>query len=566
MAKPTTSTKASWAEYDHVLVQLDQNKQRWVNTSTSERAKLLGESMGSLKKVQTEWVRAACVAKGLPFDGVGAGEEWGNGPLSLMRNLKLLKEAMEAGGTPNVLGVKPHPISGQLQVKVFPTNAYDSLMVKGMEAEVWLKPGAGLSTGSLYRKKRHRKVGDPIGAGRVSLILGAGNVSSIAPTDALYKLFMEDEVVVVKANPVNAYLIPFWEEALRPFVAEGFIRFVRGGKEAGAYLCDHPLVETLHITGSDKTHDAIVWANSAKTIRKNPRPISSELGAVSPVIVVPGNWSNSDIEYHARNVASMIVNNASFNCNAGKVLITHAQWPLRKHFLDALEAVLKRTPTKKAYYPGAHDRHKAFLKEYPQHTVCSSKPQVGVQSEETVPWVILNNVGTSENEYALTHEAFCGVIADVPLEAEDLHRYFSKAVAFANEKCWGTLSGTMIISPDSEDALGETFTRGLLDLHYGTIGINVWAGVCFALVSPAWGAFPGHTLEDIKSGIGVVHNSYLLDHVERSVLRAPFRVWPTPLWFTDHKTAHKVIPKLVDLEYERSLLKLPSIAALALRG
>jgi len=42
------------------------------------------------------------------------------------------------------------------------------------------------------------------------------------------------------------------------------------------------------------------------------------------------------------------------------------------------------------------------------------------------------------------------------------------------------------------------------------------------LVTPSWGAYPGQTLEDAGSGIGVVNNPFLIDYVEKSVLRSPF--------------------------------------------
>ena len=54
--------------------------------------------------------------------------------------------------------------------------------------------------------------------GRVALVLGAGNVSSIGPMDALYKLFVEDQVVVFKTHPVNVYLGPLLEEAFRALI------------------------------------------------------------------------------------------------------------------------------------------------------------------------------------------------------------------------------------------------------------------------------------------------------------------------------------------------------------
>ena len=41
---------------------------------------------------------------------------------------------------------------------------------------------------------------------------------------------------------------------------------------------------------------------------------------------------------------------------------------------------------------------------------------------------------------------------------------------------------------------------------------NGWTGVNFGLGVTSWGAVPGHTRDDIVSGVGVVHNALLLDH------------------------------------------------------
>ena len=42
--------------------------------------------------------------------------------------------------------------------------------------------------------------------GGVALVLGAGNVNSIPPLDALYRLIARGQVVLLKMNPVNDYL------------------------------------------------------------------------------------------------------------------------------------------------------------------------------------------------------------------------------------------------------------------------------------------------------------------------------------------------------------------------
>jgi hypothetical protein len=52
--------------------------------------------------------------------------------------------------------------------------------------------------------------------------------------DALYKLFAEDQVVLLKMNPVNEYPGPFFSQSLRPLIARGFVRIVNGGAARAA--------------------------------------------------------------------------------------------------------------------------------------------------------------------------------------------------------------------------------------------------------------------------------------------------------------------------------------------
>ncbi len=64
----------------------------------------------------------------------------------------------------------------------------------------------------------------------------------------------------------------------------------------------------------------------------------------------------------------------------------------------------------------------------------------------------------------------------------------------------------------------------------------------------------------------------LLDHPQKSIVRAPFRVgvasWrkPTPVWFPDHKTLRQLGRLLTEFEGRPSALQLPAIIATALRG
>lgn len=566
----TVAPKVSSTPRDHIdaaIARLAKRKHDWTRVSTAARADYLERCIVKTRSVGREWVRAACEAKGIDLKSARAGEEWLGGPMTTMRNLRLLAEAMRYGGEPPLPRVWTRP-DGQVVAEVFPQNTLDKLMWTGVSAEVWIEPGQKATQGHIYREKRNAaRTGGANPVGKLALVLGAGNVASIGPMDALYKLFVDDEVVLVKTNPVNAYLQPFWEEAFRPLLDDGFFAVVRGGADVGEYLCNHPEIETIHITGSDRTHDAIVWGagpgqEERKKLgqRKLTKPITSELGAVTPCIIVPGEWSESDLQFQARHVAGMVANNGSFNCNACKVLVTSAGWKQRERFLELVHEALRRTPPRKAYYPGAQERYQGFLDHY------ADAMPLGERTKDQVPWTILPDVPAEQGEYALSNEAFCGVLAETTLEASDPSAFLEAATRFANDDCWGSLSCMMLIHPDTERQHARALDTAVANLRYGGIGVNVWAGVIYGLVLPTWGAFPGHPLEDIRSGRGVVHNALLLDHPQKSIVRAPFRINPTPAWFPDHKTLGTLGEIMTDFEAAPSFLKLPFLLPVALRG
>lgn len=551
------------AEVDSLVDRLAAKKDAWVKTGLDRRLELLRRCIDATIEAAPGWVDAAARAKGIASGSPTTGEEWLGGPVTTARNLRLLIEALEKGGAPVPPSIKTRP-DGQAVATVFPASPLDKLMLGGVSGEVWIEPGKAPSQGHIYREKKEGR----FPPGKVSLVLGAGNVASIGPMDALYKLFVEDEVVVLKTNPVNAYLGEHWARSLRPLLDEGVLGIVHGGAEVGAHLSVHPKVDTIHMTGSNRTHDAIVWGSDPeeqerrKAARdpKITKPMSSELGAVTPVLIVPGPWTSDDIAFQARHVAAMVANNASFNCNAAKVLVVARDWPQRDAFVTAVKEALRRTPPRKAYYPGAHDRFRGFLESYPDHE------KLGEASGDVVPWTILPHVKPLPSEYALNNEAFCGVLAVVDLEASDAPSFLDRAVPFANDVVWGTLSCMMLVHPETERDHAGLVDRAIADLRYGGIGVNVWAGVIYGLVATTWGAFPGHPLDDIRSGRGVVHNGYLFDHPQKSVVRAPFRMKPTPAWFTDHKAQDKLGQALLAMEAKPSWLRLPKLVAAALQG
>jgi acyl-CoA reductase-like NAD-dependent aldehyde dehydrogenase len=570
---PTAATSlppTDQATMDAAIEALQAHKDAWVSVTPAERSKLMAQLMRDYYAIADRWVAASMEAKKLPPDSPLAGEEWSGGVYTLLRHMRQYRDALAdiaRSGAPRIPGKVTTLPNGQVAARVFPQTTYDGLFYTGLTADVWMEPGV---TKKNLRENQASIYHTPH-VGKVALVLGAGNVSSIGPLDIFYKLFVEDQVVVCKMNPVNAYLGPLMEVAFRALIDGGYLRIVYGGAEQGAYLCNHRGVEEVHITGSDKTFDTIVWGPGAEGAARKAsgqplltKRITGELGSVSPVIVVPGNWSASDIQYQAEHIVSMLANNAGFNCIASRVIITHKDWKQRDELLNAIRIIFAKIPARAAYYPGARDRQAAFIAAHPE------AEQFGSSEGDALPWTFIPDVSPeTTDDIVFTTEAFCSLFAETTLDAASPAEFVERAVEFANDQTWGTLSITLLAHPSSlkDAALGKAIDNAITNLRFGTVALNYWAGTSFALGTTAWGAFPGHPLTDIQSGVGVVHNTLMFDRPRKSVVRAPFRSTPTPPWFVTHSRAGRaVFRKLAAFEMYPSPGKVPSIVISAIRG
>ncbi len=549
------------ADVDALLGRLDRHKDRWVEVSCEGRVRYLEHCIRGVLDVSDAWVREACSRKQIDPGSPDAGEEWLSGPMTTIRTLRLYADALRHDGSPRPPGTRPGP-GGRTIARVFPTDLIDRFLYYNITGDLWIQPGRPASQGRIYREKA---AGRP-SKGKVTLVLGAGNIASIAPLDVAHKLFVEDQVVVLKMNPVNEYLGPIIERAFSSLVDDGYLAITYGDKEAGQYLCRHDLVSTIHLTGSDRTYDAMVWGETPdeQARRKSAaeplltKTFTAELGCVTPVIVVPGDWSSTNLTFQARHVASMVAHNASFNCTAAKALILPRDWSLRGAFLDRLREEMKRAPARYAYYPGASERYREFCDRYPQ-----AEP---LGEGDGVPWTLIAGVDPDVDDYALSREAFCGVLAEISLPGEDPASFLDSAVGFANERVWGDLSCVVLVDRATRQAHAGAFENAIARLEYGGIGINAWTGVNFGLGATSWGPFPGNRPEAIGSGIGTVHNSFMFDHPEKSVVSAPFRIRPKPVWFAGHRSLDTLGRLLTRFEASRSLGALIRIAAAGLRG
>jgi acyl-CoA reductase-like NAD-dependent aldehyde dehydrogenase len=554
---------------DQIVADVAARAHEWSVTTPRQRAALLERIVTDTLAVAEEWNAAACAAKGYESSSPEGGEELFGGIGVFVHMAQLFRRSMmdiARGGRPRYPGPVRHKPGNRIAVQVVPATIFDRMLFAGITGEVWMEPGVSEAEVQSTQAFSYRP-GDHVG---VSLVLGAGNVGSLGPRDVLTKMFAEGHVVVLKANPVNDYLVPYWSRALASLIDAGYLRIVSGGAQVGSYLVGHDLISDVHVTGSDKTHDAIVFGagseGAARKVANEPlvtKPLTCELGNVSPVVIVPGQWTSAEIDYQARHVATMVANNAGFNCLTPRVIITHAAWAQREEFFSALEAVFASLPTREAYYPGAKDRRAAFLEVHPD------AHQIGAATDEKMPWTLVRNVDPHEaEEICLNVEAFCALTSETALEAESPADFVRRAVEFCNDVVWGTLSMTLIADPRTmkDPDTGPAIEQAVADLRYGSIGVNLWHAMSYALASTTWGAYPGHPITDIQSGCGFVGNAYLFARPQKSVVRGPFVSKPAPAWFATNRNAGVTMRKLLAFEGAPSWSKLPGLIASSLKS
>ena len=527
-----------------------------------KQRELVDACVAGVARNATAWVEAACRAKQIPLHTSLASEEILAGPTSLLRYLRLLSRSLreiEANGAPTLPGEPRKNAQGRTCIPVLPiASLYDNVIFLGLGAEVWLSPDA--HDQSLFADQF---VSNNNRSPSICGVLGAGNVSAIPATDTLYKIFNDGEAVLLKLNPVNDYLESPFNDAFRPLIDANLLRIVRGGHEAGEAIVKHPRIDTLHITGSHLTHDAIVWGSDAdERVRRQQsgkplvtKPITSELGNVTPWIVVPGRYTKRQLRAQAEHVVASIVNNASFNCVATKMIVTSRTWPQRNEFLNLVEASLQSVPPRFAYYPGAHIRF--------ERATGQASPD---RSDGTLPWTLIRDSRIETSPHLFEEESFVCVCAETTLDESSPEAFVDASVEFVNDRLFGTLCATLTLPNNFQRQHRATLDQAIQRLCYGSVCINQWAGVVYGTMTPPWGAYPGATIADPQSGIGSVHNTFRIKNVEKTVLWGPLCNTPKPVWFPSHRTAHQVAWSLMRLYEHPSLTRLPSIFYHALRG
>ncbi len=518
----------------------------WGSQSPAARAGVAVETARSVAAAADAWVDAAMAIKqaGGPVpDPTIVAEETATGPLATLRLLLITARAVRDIGRSGIptLARPPRLVhaggdAARIEVEAIPAQGptgslHDGAIFAGHLATVrCVDPGGQDAFMRSWREEANRRPA----SGGVALVLGAGNVTGLAPADCLSQIFEYGRGTFLKLHPLHAPLVPVFRSALAPLISAGILTIEAGGVELVEAVRAQPVVRHLHLTGGSGAFDAVVWGGRD---RHGPpaitQAVTCELGNVTPWFVMPGRYPPHALARQADLVAASIINNTSFNCIATKLVVTSKSWDQREAFLALVQRRLAKAPARAAWYPGATRAWEAITEE--------TLPPDG-----TLPWVFRTGVDPRIESPFVQREWFVPVAAEMPLEADSIEAYSARAHDLL-ARLPGSLAASVTLPGNlsaHDAARAELFVE---HLPFGTVAVNTWSALAYAMGSSPWGGFPGGTLADPKSGIGFVHDPLLLPLVHNTILRGPLVPRLAPAWLPWHTHGQRLSSGLVNV-------------------
>ena len=534
-------------DIDRNISKLRVNSSEFLNIDKITLITLLNQTIENIKAISYYWATLASEKKGI-LNKSKEGEEWIGGPFACIYAIQYFIDSLQNEDGLNISNFD----DSKKSYKVFPTKTIEKLLFPFLEGEVRFGKNLSFEQINEFRGFANRFKNNK---SKITLILGAGNVSSIPVLDALFHMIAYKSVIYMKLNPVNDYLLPIFTQVFEPFISRGYMIITEGDMEASKYLTQHEGFHHTHLTGSNFTYENIVYGKilndkerSVKTLPKvNKKPITTELGNVTPIIVHPGNWSRSEIKHQAKKIVTAKLNNSGFNCIAAQVIVLPKDWKHTQKLKDDILFYLKKVGDTTSYYPGASENLDQLLET-------ENYEQINNLSCNT-PFLVSDL--DLEKEYA-NKEVWSTALYFKEIPYTSNENFCSNSIEYVNNELWGNLGVTVLIKNHKKKTNQSILNDYVENLKYGTVAINEWSALGFVIPTLPWGGYPGNKDNDIQSGQGYVHNSLLFESPQKGVVYSRFRLSPIidPPWFVTNNKAHRIFKNLTYYQATKSKINL----------
>lgn len=249
-------------------------------------------------------------------------------------------------------------------------------------------------------------------------------------------LAMGNTLIVKPAEDASLTALRIAELALEAGVPEGVLNVVTGyGRDAGAALSAHPLVDYVTFTGSPITGTAIQQAAAI-----NNRGVTMELGGKSPQIV----FEDADLDAALPVIVNAIIQNGGQTCSAGSRIL------LQKPIYEKMAKALAERFSKLVAGPHQDDRDLGAMVNPKQKTrvenyvAAAREAGIAVLAEGSIDpaapsggyYVKPTLFGSVDPAAAIAQEEVFGpVLTLFPFETEE------EAVRLANSTDYGLVAG-----------------------------------------------------------------------------------------------------------------------------
>ena len=533
----------STLDVDRNISTLRLNSQAFSKIENILLSDMFDECIQNIKSIAYFWATIGADNKGIKGT-VAEGEEWLGGPFASTIALQYYIDFLRNNT------VITEDLINDNKIHIFPNKPIEKLLFPFITADMHFSKN--MSKSDIINS---RGFGTRLGfKNGISLILGAGNVSSIPLLDTIYDMVVNRHCILLKLNPVNEYLKPVFEKVFENFISRGFMVVTTGDINVSSYMTAHSGITNMHLTGSDKTYENIVYGSTLnekdkgkKTLsKKNKKPFTTELGNVTPFIIHPGKWTTSEIKYQARKIVTAKLNNNGFNCIAAQVIVLPKNWKQSQQLVEAIKKQLATEKDRLAYYPNSTETLKRL----------KSNKTIFQENDLTCATPHLTK-DLDLNDYYEKNEVWSSTLFFKYLEHDNDLDYVNKAISYVNQDVWGNLGVAVLIKKHDSKKVKDITKNYVDNLKYGTIAINEWPALGFIIPTMPWGGYPGNKDSDIQSGQGYVHNAYFFESPLKGVLYSKFKLpIVDPVWFTSNKKGSKVFKYLTYYQIENSKINL----------
>jgi acyl-CoA reductase-like NAD-dependent aldehyde dehydrogenase len=388
-------------------------------------------------------------------------------------------------------------------VPIMPLNRLESLLLPGFHGYAVL----GSEPGPNVRKSVPQTVFQEWSPS-LALCLLPFNLASIGILDIIYLLCFRRLRVVAKVSEKAEFMRPYLETIFSPFMRTKGLLFVSGGPEIGAQLASRPEFTHIHLTGSHET--------AAKVERQaGDRTLSSELGGVTPAVVLPDALSTrTGVRQVARQIAFGALANNGQHCVSFQVVLvpeSHREAFEKALWYEMMTTGSRREATNECRQLidwAAAQRLEGLIEDARTNgaRVTSSAPRA---NGKIFPVSLIS--GVNDRMRLFREEAFGPVVGTMGLPDADFGRH---ALQVLNGP---ELLGDLAASVFTARLEGQQARKIVSELRHGVVTVNTYPGIAFATSLP-WGAGPAGV-----SGRGWMHNHLNLPeaNLRKVVLAAP---------------------------------------------